>query len=166
MPELFGNFYFLLFGGITIMVVITILATAWTTTRQANLDADLKRDMIQRGMSAEDIERVIAASANSNPRDQPSSAQGISEDSLNEVVSVLGQVGASPEVIEEVLSVFRSADVPTQEAVSEAIQHLVESADEVTGEQIVAVVRALRQQKEAANTRLVPIHDERIKTDA
>ena len=164
MPELFTNFYFLLFGMITIMVVVGVLSTTWTVTRQANLDADLKRDMIQRGMSAEDIERVIAASANST-RARPSSAQGISEDSLNEVVSVLGQVGASPEVIEEVLSAFRSADVPTQEAVSEAIQHLVESADEVTGEQIVAVVRALRQQKEAANAHLIPIRDERIRAD-
>ena len=53
-----------------------------------------------------------------------------------------------------------------QEIISEAVQHLVGSADEVSGEQILAVVRPLRQQRETANGRLVPIHDERVRQDA
>lgn len=184
MPELFANFYFLLFGGITVIVVVGILARTWVVTHRSSAELEMKVQMLQRGMSAEDIERVMAASAQRELRrmladptlrkilesemaaSAPPRAGGISGDSLNEVVSALGQVGASPEVIEEVLWAFRATDAPTQEIMSEAVQHLVGSADEVTGEQILAVVRPLRQQRETANGRLVPIHDERIRQDA
>jgi hypothetical protein len=166
MTEVFTNFWFLLFGMITITTVAGAVATAWCRVQQATIDAELKRDMLQRGMSCEEIERVLAASAQPKNRPWSAGAEGISVESLNEVVSVLGQVMAPPAVIEEVLSAFRSADSHTQELISEAIQNLVGSAThKVTGEQILAVVRPLCQPRAAANAQVVSIRDERIRRE-
>ena len=51
-----------------LIAVPAIVAEAWQKTRQAEIEATLKRDMLDRGMSAEDIERVISASAKKNRR--------------------------------------------------------------------------------------------------
>ena len=159
MPDPNTTFWLSLFGMITLVTVAGSLGKAWTVAHRATLDAALKREMIQRGMSVEDLERVMAASA--HPRSP--SAEGISEDSLNEVVTVLGQVHATPAVIEEVLWAFRSVDVRTQELISQAIQHLVgDDTHKATGDQILAVVRPLCQPKVAANGHVAPVRDERI----
>jgi hypothetical protein len=47
-------------GGITI-AIIAIVSSAWQKNRQVEVEAALKQDMLNRGMSAEDIERVIKA---------------------------------------------------------------------------------------------------------
>ena len=45
-----------------IIAVTAIVAVQWRKVRQADFEASLKHDMLNRGMSAEDIERVIKAS--------------------------------------------------------------------------------------------------------
>jgi len=47
--------------------------------RKVELDAELKRDMIARGMSADEIERVLAAGSTSPPKTQASSASSLKE---------------------------------------------------------------------------------------
>jgi len=54
-------------GGVGI-AIISVVASAWTRVRRAELqarqaeaDSVLKQQMIERGMSAEEIERVLAA---------------------------------------------------------------------------------------------------------
>ncbi|MGE5612562.1 MAG: hypothetical protein ACM359_25160 [Bacillota bacterium] len=47
-------------GGITI-AVISVITTHAVKARQAELEAALKRDMINRGMSAEQIKQVLEA---------------------------------------------------------------------------------------------------------
>ena len=42
--------------------VVGIVAGAWQKNRKIELEIALKQEMLQRGMSAEDIERVIKAS--------------------------------------------------------------------------------------------------------
>ena len=44
-----------------IIVVVYIAATNWRKCRQHQLDVSLKRDMLDRGMSADEIERVLGA---------------------------------------------------------------------------------------------------------
>jgi len=51
----------LLFGFITVIPLAAILAPTWLAYRKAAMNAQLKSDMIARGMSAHDIERVLAA---------------------------------------------------------------------------------------------------------
>jgi hypothetical protein len=41
--------------------IVAIVAEAWRKVEQARSQNELKRSMVERGMSANDIERVIAA---------------------------------------------------------------------------------------------------------
>lgn len=50
-----------LVGGM-LVAVVGILASVWHKTRRMELENALKQDMLNRGMSAEEIERVIKAS--------------------------------------------------------------------------------------------------------
>jgi hypothetical protein len=54
-------FFILLFGGIAIMGIVAIAGAYWLNARKASLDAKLKEDMLERGMSADDIVKVIQA---------------------------------------------------------------------------------------------------------
>lgn len=46
--------------------VVAILAVFWAQVEHRKSDNELKRSMVERGMSAEEIERVIAAKVNKN----------------------------------------------------------------------------------------------------
>jgi hypothetical protein len=48
-------------GGIVISLV-SIISTQWRKARQAELETALKQDMLSRGFSAEEIERVLKSS--------------------------------------------------------------------------------------------------------
>ena len=48
-------------GAIVIISVVPTLAVFWHKTRKAEMDADLKMRMLEMGMSATDIERVLKA---------------------------------------------------------------------------------------------------------
>ncbi len=49
-------------GGL-LLGAIGMLTSAWTKVRRVEAEAALKQEMLSRGMSAEDIERVVKASA-------------------------------------------------------------------------------------------------------
>jgi hypothetical protein len=61
MAELLQNGMFIFWGAITLMVLVPSLAHYWWQSRKAEMDNALKREMIQRGMSADEIERVLKA---------------------------------------------------------------------------------------------------------
>ena len=50
-----------LFVGVFSVPIVAILACTWRCIDKTRSDNILKRDMIHRGMSAEEIERVLAA---------------------------------------------------------------------------------------------------------
>ena len=50
-----------MFGMIVLCVAIPVITSAWVRVARTHADADLKRSMIERGMSVEEIERVLAA---------------------------------------------------------------------------------------------------------
>ena len=63
----------ILFVAIPILSVLIVLMTAILTShhrkmQRDDMEATLKMEMIQRGMSAEEIERVLAARIGSQPR--------------------------------------------------------------------------------------------------
>ena len=62
MHELLSNPIFIIFASITLMSVIPSVAHYWHKVRQAELEASLKHEMLQRGMSAEEIQSVLGAS--------------------------------------------------------------------------------------------------------
>jgi hypothetical protein len=45
-----------------LIVVVPSIARYWWRIRQSEIDAQLKRDMLERGMSAEEIQMVLSAS--------------------------------------------------------------------------------------------------------
>ncbi len=53
--------------------IIGILATAWAVIETTKSNNALKRDMVRQGMSAAEIERVLAAKA---PKKDPQDEQG------------------------------------------------------------------------------------------
>jgi hypothetical protein len=63
MTELLQNPLLIIFGSLTITSVVSTAAYYWHKTQKAELEASLKLEMIQRGMSADEIERVLQATA-------------------------------------------------------------------------------------------------------
>jgi hypothetical protein len=62
MSELLNNPMLIFWGAITLMCIVPVIAGAWYKIRKAELEAGLKREMIERGMSADEICRVLHAS--------------------------------------------------------------------------------------------------------
>jgi hypothetical protein len=62
--EILTNGQFVFWSAITIIVVAPALGHYWASVRRAEIEAGLKRDMIARGMSADEIERVLNAEKN------------------------------------------------------------------------------------------------------
>jgi hypothetical protein len=50
------------------MVVVPAIARYWWRIRQSEIDASLKHEMLERGMSAEEIQMVLAASTRDTVR--------------------------------------------------------------------------------------------------
>ena len=55
-------------GAIVIISVVPSLTYYWHKTRKAEMDADLKMRMLEMGMSATDIERVLKAESSDATR--------------------------------------------------------------------------------------------------
>jgi len=60
-----ANFFWLV---VTVIVCVPVVAECWRKMRRDELNAGLKQDMIARGMSADEIERVLAARSDSPRR--------------------------------------------------------------------------------------------------
>jgi hypothetical protein len=52
---------------VMLMVMVAIWATSWTQIRRAEIDTQFKQDMLARGLSVEDIERLLKASSDPAP---------------------------------------------------------------------------------------------------
>jgi hypothetical protein len=60
-PELLSHPLFLSLSAGVLIILGTTFARSWVKVRRATLEAELKMEMIQRGMSADEIERVLGA---------------------------------------------------------------------------------------------------------
>jgi hypothetical protein len=90
-------------GG-TLIAVVAILATQWRMGRRTDQENDLKRDMLGRGMSAEDIERVLRASSGASP---PAAPDPVSDNEYY-VVEKLVDEGKTTEDIERILRALKA----------------------------------------------------------
>ena len=62
MYELLANGAFVFWAAITLICVVPSVAHYWYKARKADIDAALKHAMLERGMSAEEIVKVLEAS--------------------------------------------------------------------------------------------------------
>jgi hypothetical protein len=138
-----------LFGFIFLLLLLLGMGAAanmwWTSrqeTRRAEREIAHKKDLLERGLSIDEIERLLHASA-----EQPKQVAKIDDaeaDVMGEFGGILGACEAKPEAIEEILTVIRAADSATKRAMLRAIKEMSDSSGEyITDEQVRAVVRAL-----------------------
>ncbi|MBA3313690.1 MAG: hypothetical protein M3552_09795 [Planctomycetota bacterium] len=57
--SLLNNGMFIFWGAVTLICVVPCLAHYWAKVKTAELEAGLKQTMIDRGMNADEIERVL-----------------------------------------------------------------------------------------------------------
>ena len=50
------------FAALCVSIAAYYISVEWRKARQAQIEADLKREMIQKGLPADEIERVLKAS--------------------------------------------------------------------------------------------------------
>ena len=128
-------------GGL-LAVVLCVGLISWCVVRRAQIAADLKRDLVQRGLSVEQIERLIQG--------PPESEKPYYEKQLEgSLASLLAQSEVPGPVMTEVLRIYQATDGGTKKAVYDAIEEIVGS--EPTEDQLLAAVRTLCPPK-AGNT--------------
>jgi hypothetical protein len=66
--EVLQNPLVIIFGSVTIMAGLPTLAHYWYKARKAELEASLKHEMLQRGMSADEICQVLEATSDGVPK--------------------------------------------------------------------------------------------------
>src|SRR5262249_5976860 len=99
--------------------------------------ANLKRDMLQRGLSVDDIERVLRA-----PGEPANSQRTPDERGLDaNLASLLVQHEVSAPTIEQVVRTFQAVDPGGKKSVYPGIEEMLDSGAEE--EQLVTAVRTL-----------------------
>jgi hypothetical protein len=127
-------------GGL-LAVSICVGLISWCVVRRAQIAADLKRDLVQRGLSVEQIERLIQGP----PEEEKPYYEKHLEGSL---ASLLAQAEVPGPVMTEVLRIYQATDGGTKKAVYDAIEEIIGS--EPTEEQLLAAVRTLCPPKAGA----------------
>jgi hypothetical protein len=107
-------------GG-TLISVTAVLAYHWLAARRNETESALKRDMLERGMSAEEIERVIKASS-ASPWPPAEKTEALSETEM-EYVERWAKAGMSGEQIERLLRAGRTPAPPVPARADQAIQN-------------------------------------------
>src|SRR5262245_21389805 len=114
MYELLGNFWFLVFASITITSDVGTLAHAWQKTRRAEAATALRQTMLERGLSVEEMERLLRPASFLNdepPPESPAAEPPLSDEQLvQNLTNRLAEQSASGETIQEVLKAFQAAD--------------------------------------------------------
>jgi hypothetical protein len=89
----------------TVVLLVAILCHNWRRARLNELEATLKQDMLNRGLPAADIERVLSASA-ANPPETPAAPDPVSDNEYY-LIEKLVDEGKSADDIERVLRAVR-----------------------------------------------------------
>jgi hypothetical protein len=89
----------------TVIALSAILASQWRKVRQTEIEVALKRDMLNRGLSTDEIERVLRASAHTPPP-PPEKPETITNNEYSLVEKMVDE-GKSGEEIERVLRALK-----------------------------------------------------------
>jgi hypothetical protein len=125
-------FIIFVFGGWIIPIVIYTLATTWRKVRESAQLAALKQSMVEKGLSVEEIERVLRASAKPQEEEDPP---------VVKLAECLASQKIPPGETQEILSLLRAAHPATQPTAAKSLITMLE--EEAEAEQVVAAARAL-----------------------
>jgi hypothetical protein len=84
MWELFRSPLFIIFAFLTITSVVSTIAYYWYKIHKTEVEAALKQEMIQRGMSADEIERILKATASGKSSAPPDSRSSMKPGAIHE----------------------------------------------------------------------------------
>src|SRR5262245_10869857 len=116
-------------GVVGLSIVIICLIEAWQQSKKVQADAALKRELLDRGLSAADVERLVQL-----PKDPPTRLAH----KLGKSLAYL--TPAQPGQIEEVLAAFREADLATRQTLVRLVDGMVNELDEVTENDAARIV--------------------------
>jgi hypothetical protein len=108
--------------GATIVAIVWILAYHWKRVRQIDFESSLKQDMLNRGLSAGDIERVLWASSDGPPEQNTAATQEVITDNEYYLVEKMIDEGKTTEDIERVIRAFKGNGSTAIKAI-EAVRH-------------------------------------------
>jgi hypothetical protein len=69
MQEVLNSPYLFVLGILVITVAVPVITYYWHKTRRIEMESALKQDMLQRGMTAEDIKTVLEATSSIGAKD-------------------------------------------------------------------------------------------------
>ena len=128
-----------LFVGGALVGVTAILAHQWRAIRCTELEVALKQDMLRRGLSVDEIERVLRASE--KPPEGPAKADPVS-DNAYALTEKMIEEGRSGEEIERLLKLFHTSGGPVSENEYALIEKMLDEGKTIL--EIERVVRAFR----------------------
>jgi hypothetical protein len=125
---------FILGGGSALITLINSLAKHWRKVRESEHLAALKQSLVERGMSVEEIERIVRAA----PESQELEAD---ETPVVQLTNKLAEQEVPPEALAEILRTFQACDPAMQQTLARTVEALCDNGAKV--EHILAAVRAL-----------------------
>jgi hypothetical protein len=123
----------LIFGGWIIVAVVKAVTNNWRKIHESEHQAVLKQSMIERGMGADDIERVLRAG--------PDSFDKGAGDAATELSKELAEHSVPAPAMEQILNAFRSANPGDRKVLSNTVSAMLNGGAD--SEQVLAAVRAL-----------------------
>jgi len=119
-------------GVVGLSIVVICLIEAWQQSKKVQADGALKRELLDRGLSAADVERLVQL-----PKEPARLAH-----KLGRSLAYLGT--APPSQMEEILTAFRDADLATRQTLVRLVEGMVNELDEVTENDAARIVAAVR----------------------
>jgi hypothetical protein len=115
------------------------IARYWAKVRRTEIEAALKHDMLQRGLGAEDIERVLRASQ--APAEPAATSAPAGDTSPAALAGVLADNSYEGDDIAAILKAVAERDAPLSAAEFAVVRKLAEEGYE--GDDVVTTIRAL-----------------------
>jgi hypothetical protein len=152
--EFFGNVtgivtVSLIFGGWIIVAVVSSVAKNWRKVHESEHLAVLKQSMIERGMSADEIERVLRAG--------PEALTESASDATTELSKKLAEHGVAAPAMEQILNAFHTAKAQDRKTLSNTVLAMLNGG--AGSDQVLAAVRALSRPSAE------PTHEARYRDD-
>jgi hypothetical protein len=122
-----------LFGGWIIVAIVGSIAKNWRRVHESEHQAALKQSMIERGMSAGDIERVLRAG--------PGYLEESWKDDTTELTKKLAEHGVPGPACEQIVGTYRNISAGEKKTMLKTVTAMLDGGAE--SEQVLAVVRAL-----------------------
>ncbi len=128
-----------LFLGGALVGIVAILAHQWRAIRRTELETALKQDMLRRGLSVDEIERVLRASE--RPPEEPAKPDPVSDNAYALTEKMIDE-GRSGEEIERLLKLLQATGGTVSDNEYALIEKMLDEGKPV--DQIERVVRAFR----------------------